>query len=52
MEYSKKLFEKMLDQFEELSNKFFDVDDDDMNQRFFMKTLRSEALYDLIDDHF
>ena len=28
------------------------VDDADMYKRFFMKTLRSEALYDLIDDQF
>ena len=40
----------MLDKFEDLCNKFMDVDDADMYKRFFMKTLRSEALYDLFDD--
>ena len=48
----KKLFDKMLDKFEELTSKFMDVDDADMYKRFFMKSLRSEALYDLIDDQF
>ena len=48
----KKLFEQMLDKFENLTEKFIDVDDADMYKRFFMKTLRSEALYDLIDDQF
>ena len=28
------------------------VDDGDIYKRFFVKTLRSEALYDLIDDQF
>jgi hypothetical protein len=42
----------MLDKFEELIDKFMDVDDADMYKRFFTKTLRSEALYDLIDDQF
>jgi hypothetical protein len=46
----KKMFDKMLKQFEELTNKFMNVDDADMYKRFFMKTLRSEALYDLIED--
>jgi len=48
----KKMFEKLLDKFEELTEKFMNVDDADMYKRFFMKTLRSEALYDLIDDQF
>ena len=34
----------MLEQFEELTEKIIDVDDADMYKRFFMKTLRSEAL--------
>jgi hypothetical protein len=48
----KKIFAKMLDKFEELTDKFMNVDDADMYKRFFIKTLRSEALYDLIDDQF
>ena len=48
----KKLFDKMLEKFEELTDKFMNVDDGDIYKRFFVKTLRSEALYDLIDDQF
>jgi hypothetical protein len=48
----KKLFDKMLEKFEELTDKFMNVDDGDMYRRFFVKTLRSEALYDLIEEQF
>ena len=34
----KKLFEKLLDKFEELTEKHMNVDDADMYKRFFMKT--------------
>ena len=48
----KKIFAKMLDNFEKLIDKFMDVDDVDLYKRFCTKTLRSYALYDLIDDQF
>ena len=39
-----KLFEKLLDKFEELTEKIMNVDDADLYKRFFMKSLRSEAV--------
>jgi hypothetical protein len=48
----KKLLDKILKKFEELTDKFMNVDDADMYKRFFVKTLRSEALYDLIEEQF
>ena len=37
---------------EKFVDKFRDVDDADMYKKLFAKTLRSYALYDLIDDQF
>ena len=42
----------MLKKFEEVTDKFMNVDDGDMYRRFSVKTLRSAALYDVIDDQF
>ena len=48
----KKVMGKVLKKFEELTDKFMNVDDADMYKRLFVKTLRAHALYDLIEEQF